>query len=161
MNRRNFLGTILSALGAAVAVRRFPFSVYSFPSEIKPLNVPRMREGVWCYAEHLRLNSERLTGVFAVQDSYYIHPDQMAELKKLGIVNPVEMRAFTIEGPLPGRGSEVRYNGLRVIENRFVPNLPQLFPAYRHLVPNVPDLYPLRSERLCNPFPHPSRFERT
>lgn len=127
MNRRRFLETMLCGLGAAVAVRKFPFSVYSFPKDIT------IRNGLT--AEQLgMLQLEAVAAQLpnSVEQTYYIHPNQMAELRKLGIVTPVSMRTFRVKGVdlHMGRGSEVRYAGLRVIENPFVLDLPRLYPRY-------------------------------
>jgi hypothetical protein len=35
MNRRNFLSTLIGGVAATVAVRTFPFRVFSFPKEIE------------------------------------------------------------------------------------------------------------------------------
>jgi hypothetical protein len=37
MNRRSFLGLLTGGLAASAAVRSFPFRVFSFPKEIKPV----------------------------------------------------------------------------------------------------------------------------
>lgn len=63
MNRRRFLETMLCGLGAAVAVRKFPFSVYSFPKEIKPLIYGRWEyRGDWLYFHPIPVSCYRELG---------------------------------------------------------------------------------------------------
>ena len=44
MNRREFLGVIVGGVSISAAVRTWPFRVYSFPSDVKQVNLgPPMR----------------------------------------------------------------------------------------------------------------------
>lgn len=44
MNRRDFLGVIVGSVAVSTAVRTWPFRVYSFPSDVKSVNLgPPMR----------------------------------------------------------------------------------------------------------------------
>lgn len=100
MNRRNFLSTMLYGLATSVAVRKFPFSVYSFPKEIKPLNVvPRLpKEIVELWKQRLEL--VKRYGSDAASE-WWMHPKQLAVLKELGFGYPhIEIRKVG-EGPWP------------------------------------------------------------
>lgn len=165
---------LVGGLATAAAVRTFPFRVFSFPKEIKPVNMPSVPEEYWREV----LDSARYAcGVFSVGDNFLVHPEQLEALKRLGYVRPVTLRLFRVEAP-PSLGSAATYNALRyagvdITPNPYVPNEPYLYPSLRskwrchgkqiirELVPDMPDLYPLAPERARNPFAHPSRRQRT
>lgn len=63
MNRRNFLSTLIGGLAATAAVRSFPFRVFSFPKEIKPLIYGRWEyRGDWLYFHPIPVSCYRELG---------------------------------------------------------------------------------------------------
>jgi hypothetical protein len=167
VNRRNFLEAMLCGLGAAVAVRKFPFSVYSFPKEIKVLNATRVPDYI------LQLWKQRLESIkrfgTEVYAEWWMHPKQLAVLKEIGFGYPqIEIKKVG-EGPFPYSMPDFyppsTLFGIPIRESPFFPPdaKPVLMERFssRLSVPDVPDLYPLRPERPRNPFPHPSRLKRT
>lgn len=83
MNRRGFLRTLAGGAAAAVAVRTFPFRVYSFPS-IEPI---RWYASDWGYS-----------GVHAFSDVWILHPDQVRAFKDLGVKIEDEFYTDSIAG---------------------------------------------------------------
>jgi hypothetical protein len=167
MNRRSFLGIMVGGLATAAAVRTFPFRVFSFPKEIKPLNVPRLPKEV---AELLKQQLEAVKRFGPnFEGEWWMHPKQLAALKELGFGYPhIQIRKVG-NGPWPYSSPDLyppsTLFDLPIKEcPYFTPDAkPVLMAPFakRLSIPNVPDLYPLRSERPRNPFPHPSRFDRT
>jgi hypothetical protein len=162
MNRRNFLSLMFGGVAAAAAVRTFPFRVFSFPSEVKPLNAPRLSP------EMLELLKQRLACVMRFgadrEAEWWMHPKQLAALKELGFGFPrIELRA--VEAPYPGLGSYYSpdlYPPSRLFD---VPirECPYFAPEAKpvlmlNLVSHVPDLNPLAPQPLRHGRPQPPRF---
>ena len=173
MNRRKFLNSLLYGLGAAVAVRKFPFSVYSFPKEVKPINVaPRVPQ------EIIDLWKQELEAVNRYgphfEGEWWMHPIQLAALRELGFGYPyIEIRKVG-NGPFPYSSPDLyppsTLFGVPIKECPYFrpdakPVLMVPFPTRASdilvSVSDVPDLYPLTPERPRNPFPYPSRLQRT
>ena len=100
MNRRNFLGMMVGGLAATAAVRTFPFLVFSFPKEVKPLNVAPLAP-----KEIIELWKQRLELIKRFGDDaggeWWMHPAQLAALKEIGFGYPrIEIRKMG-EGPWP------------------------------------------------------------
>ncbi len=159
MNRRNFLRSLIGGVAAAAAVRTFPFRVFSFPKEIKPLNVPGIaltRDDVRKLLATMRDRLGRDIG----RDTIYLHPLELERLKELGYIRHVELPTGDrrrVEGSILGLGSATiyTYGGLPVRTSRYLdPKLPPI------LVPDVPQLYPLRPEPFGHRRPEPSRLQR-
>ena len=146
---------LVGGLATAAAVRTFPFRVFSFPKEIKPVNMPPVPEEYWREMDHVLDSARYACGVFSVVDNFLVHPEQLEALKRLGYVRPVTLGSFRVEAwrhcqdepyLYPSLRSKWRCHGKQII---------------RELVPDMPDLYPLAPERARNPFAHPSRRQRT
>jgi hypothetical protein len=165
MNRRNFLSTMLYGLAASVAVRKFPFSVYSFPKEIKPLNVvpavPKEIVELW----KKRLEMVKRFGTDAGGE-WWMHPKQLAALKQLGFGLPrIELHKI-------GDSSSFYSPDLYPSSTLFdipIRECPYFRPdaqpvlmapdfARPTLVPDVPHLYPLTPESFPYRRPEPSRL---
>jgi hypothetical protein len=97
MNRRNFLSTMLYGLAASAAVRKFPFSVYSFPREIRPLNVPRVPKEIVALWKQ-RLEMVKRFGQDAGGE-WWMHPKQLAALKELSFTRYPRIEIREVEGP--------------------------------------------------------------
>jgi hypothetical protein len=65
VNRRNFLGVMFGGVAAAAA-RTFPFRVFSFPSEVKPLTALDI---------YLALQAEAFPDGFSPSDLRYVNVD--------------------------------------------------------------------------------------
>lgn len=84
MNRRNFFRTLAGAAAAAVAVRTFPFRVYSIPSAFDRL--------YWFGTDHAFLDG----------DVWILSPEQAKSLKRafrIADVQALELEAFADEIP--------------------------------------------------------------
>lgn len=84
MNRRNFLGTLLGAAAASVAVRTFPFRAYSIPTRIDRL--------YWFGTDHAFLDG----------NVWILSPEQAKSFKRafrIADVQALELEAFADEIP--------------------------------------------------------------
>lgn len=163
MNRRNFLRSLIVGGVATAAARTFPFRVFNFPKEVKPVNVaPRLSKEVldlW----RQRLEVMNLYGS-DVEAEWWMHPKQLAALKELGFGSRhIEVRV--VEPPMLLFGSSAStLFGIPIKEcPYFRPDAkPVLMAPFTHdirvSVADMADFYSLTSERPRNPFPHSPGF---
>jgi hypothetical protein len=97
MNRRNFLSLMVGGVAVAAA-RSFPFRVFSFPKEVKPLNAHHLPKEIM---EALKQRLDLINQLGTDEGSrFFMHPKQLAKLKELVYGYPrIELRE--VEGPAP------------------------------------------------------------
>lgn len=92
MNRRGFLRSLVGGVAATVAVRTFPFRVYSFPTEI---TYPVLD----IFSARL-LSEDVLIHELITQDEIYRYFKHHGEIKLLGVVPNLHRRMpFTFVSP--------------------------------------------------------------
>ena len=150
MNRRNFLSLLLGGAATAAVARSFPFRVFSFPSEIKPVNLwtPNVAGGPALTAEMIRRMVEQMKsriGSYSPTPPICLHPIEFARLKSLGYIQEIEMR-HVLPDQLPPdmRGSALTYGGLPVI---VTPHAPQPILNSDWALPKFAGRYKIRDQK--------------